>query len=75
MTGKRQKATKVKCKRDESRNKAVKIGGAYSSLEEAFELCWSSFADEHNTLVKSTRRKRKIEQIWMWKPMTTGYIM
>ena len=27
----------------------VNICGIYSSLEEAFEFCWSSFADEHNT--------------------------
>ena len=26
------------------------------SLEETFEFCWSSFADERNTLPKSTRR-------------------
>ena len=26
------------------------------SQEEAFEFCWSSFADEHNTFPKSTRR-------------------
>ena len=30
--------------------------GIYSSLEEAFDFCWSSFADEHNTLPKSTKR-------------------
>ena len=28
----------------------------YSSLEEAFEFCWSSFSDDHNTLPKSTKR-------------------
>ena len=54
MTDKRQKATKVKCKRDESLTKQSK----YSSLEEAFEFSWSLFADEHNTYVKSTRRNR-----------------
>ena len=43
-------------------NKTVKIGGIYSSLEEAFEFCWSSFADEHNTLVKSTRRNVKLNK-------------
>ena len=35
-------ATEVKCKQDESLTKTVKIGGIYSSLEEAFEFCWSS---------------------------------
>ena len=43
-------------------NKTVKTGRIYSSLEEAFEFCWSSFADEHNTLVKSTRRKVKLNK-------------
>ena len=45
------------------------------SQEEAFEFCWSSFADEHNTFPKSTRRNvkfMKIEQICIWNPMTTG---
>ena len=65
MTDKRQKATKVKCKRDESRKKTVKIGGIYSSLQEALEFCWSLFADELNTFVKNDLEKRKIEQIWM----------
>ena len=36
---------------------------------------WSSFADEHNTLPKSTRRNVNIEQICIWNPMTTGFIM
>ena len=50
-------ATKVKCKRNESNNnKTVDICGLYFPLEEAFELCWSSFADEHKTLPKSTSR-------------------
>ena len=35
------------------------MSGIYSALEEAFEFCWSSFADEHNTLPKSTRRNVK----------------
>ena len=67
MTGKRpkaiQKATKVKCKR-----KTVKIGGTYSSLEEAFDFCWSSFADEHHTLVKSTRRNVKLNKFGRGTP-------
>ena len=36
--------------------KQFSFGGIYSSLEEAFDFCWSSFADEHNTLPKSTKR-------------------
>ena len=61
MTDKRQKATKVKCKRDDS-NKTVNICGIYSSLEKAFEFCWSSLADEHNTLPKSTSRNVKLNK-------------
>ena len=38
-------------------NKTVNNCRIYSSLEEAFEFCWSSFADEHNTSPKSTKRK------------------
>ena len=34
----------------------------YSSLQEAFECCWSSLADEHNTLPKSTRRNVKLNK-------------
>ena len=50
------------------------MSGIYSALEEAFEFCWSSFADEHNTLPKSTRKNEKIEQICILNPMTTGFI-
>ena len=56
-------------------NKTVKIGEIYSSLEEALEFCWSSFVDEHNTLVKYRPGEMKIEKIWMWNPMTTVYIV
>ena len=44
MIDKRQKATKVKCKREE-----FNICGIYSSLEEVFEFCWNSLADKHET--------------------------
>ena len=43
-------------------NKTVNICGIQSSLEEAFEFCWSSLADERNTLPKSTRRHVKIDK-------------
>ena len=43
-------------------------------VEEAFEFCWSSFADENYTLPKWTRREAKFEQICIWNPMTTGFI-
>ena len=63
MTDKRQKATKVKCKRDRRiSSKTINICGIYSSLEEAFEFCWSSLADEHNNLPKSTRRNVKLDK-------------
>ena len=45
-----------------------------SSVEAAFEFCWSSFADENYTLPKWTRREAKFEQICIWNPMTTGFI-
>ena len=62
MTDKRQKATKVKCKREESSNKPVNICGIWSSLEDVFEFCWSSLTDEHNTLPKPTRRHIKLDK-------------
>ena len=52
MTDKRQKAAKVKWK---AMNLWVNIW-----------VFWSSFADEHNTLPKSTRRNVNIEQICIW---------
>ena len=67
MTDKRQKATKPK--RDESLTKQSKlVEYIYSSLGEAFEFCWSSFADEHNTLVKSTRRNVKLNKFGWGTP-------
>ena len=38
------------------------ICGIYFSLEEAFEFCWSLFADENNTYQKSTRKKFQARQ-------------
>ena len=65
MTDKRQKVTKVKCTGKGKRgisNKTVNICGIESSLEEAFEFRWSSLADEHNSLIKSTRRRIKSDK-------------
>ena len=42
--------------------------GIYSSLEKAFEFCWSLFADEQNTLPKSTRRKVKLNKFAFGTP-------
>ena len=53
MTDKRQKATKVKCKCNES-VKIVNIYGIQFSLEEAIKFCWTLFPNEHTTLPKST---------------------
>ena len=52
-------------------NKAVNICRVFSSLKELFEFCWSPFTDEHNILPKIDQEKSKIEQIWIWNPMTT----
>ena len=49
-------------------NKTANICGIKSSLEEAFEFCWSSFADEHNTLPKSTRRNIKLNKFAFGTP-------
>ena len=69
ITDKRQKAAKVKCKRDESLTKQpILICGIQSSLEEAFEFCWSSFEDEHNTLPKSTRRNVELNKFAFGTP-------
>ena len=46
----------------------MNIGGIYSSLEEAFEFCWSSLVDEHNTLPKSTRRLVKLDKFVFGTP-------
>ena len=40
----------------------------YSSLEGAFEFCWSSCAGEHNTLVKSTRRNVELNKFGRGTP-------
>ena len=67
MTDKRQKATKVKCKREQSLTKES-IFVKQSSLEETFEFCGSSLADEHNTLPKSTRRHVKLNKFVFGTP-------
>jgi len=50
---------KVKCKPIESKTNICKT---YSSLEEAFEFCWSLPADGRNTFPKSTRRNVKLKK-------------
>ena len=60
MTDKRQKATKVKCKHDESLTKQP-IFVEYSRNTQYF--------------TKIDQEKHKIEQIYIWNLMTTGFIM
>ena len=43
-------------------NKTANVCGIWSSPREAFEFFWSPFADEHNTLPKSTRRNVKLNK-------------
>ena len=70
MTAKGQKATKFKCKRDESLTRQS-IFVEYGLLwKKVFELCWSSFADENNTLPKSARRNVKVNKF----VFETGFI-
>ena len=72
MTDKRQKAAKVKCKRDESQNSQYwwNIVFSKSSIWVLLQLIrrWT----QHFT--KIDPEKRKIEQICIWNPMTTGFI-
>ena len=49
-------------------NKTVNFCGIQTSVEEAFEFCWSSWADQHNTLPKSTRRHAKLEKFIFGTP-------
>ena len=57
ITDKREKATRVKCQRDESLTLQSKL------------------VDDILLFRKIYREKHKIEQIWMWNPMTTGCIL
>ena len=72
MTDKRQKDTKVKCKRDESQTKQsifVNIVFSRGRIWVLLELIhrWT----QHFS--KTDQEKRK--QIYIWNPMTTGFIM
>jgi len=50
MTDKRQKATKVKCKRGSKRDESNRKESIFLKIEKASEFCWSLFAVEHKTL-------------------------
>ena len=43
----------------------------YSSLEEAFEFCWSLFP-KHKPIIK--QEKHKIKQTYIWIPITIKFI-
>ena len=45
------------------------------SLAEALEFCWSSFDKENKTNAIIDQEKHKIEQIYIWSAVITGYIM
>ena len=45
------------------------------SLTEALEFCWSSFVKENKTNAIIDQEKHKIEQIYIWSAVITGYIM
>ena len=72
MTDKRQKATKVKSKRKESLSKQS-IFVEYSLLYKK-HLRFAG-ARWQTTLTKIDQPTRKIGQIYIWNPMTTGFIM
>ena len=75
MTDKRQKATKVKCKREESLQKQS-IFVEYSLLfEEAFEFLLKLVGRWTQHFTKIDQKTRKIGQIYIWKPATAGFIM
>ena len=46
----------------------------YTLLKEAFESCWSSFGEKKNFAIIN-KEKHKIEQIYIWNPMATEFIM
>jgi len=69
MTNKRQKAMKVKCKLGRKRDESTSFR-IYSSLEAA-----SVFRNWTQTFTIVDQEKHKIKQIYIWNPMTTGFIM
>ena len=65
MTDKRQEATKLIYNHD----RQYLLNTVYSSLEEVFEFCWGSFANnEHNILLKLTRRNIKLKKFAFGTP-------
>ena len=63
MTNNRQKATKVKCKRDESITNSQYLWNIFFSRRSInFQFCWSSLEVEHNASPKSTRRNVQLNK-------------
>ena len=67
-TDKRQKHTKIKCKRDESITKQSIFVELIFFIEEAFESYWRSLADKNKQLPKSTRRNIKSNKFSFGRP-------
>ena len=74
MTDKRQKATKVKCKREQSLTKESKFV-EYILPRRGIRVLLELARRWTHHFSKIHQEKRNIERIWMWNPMTTGYIM
>ena len=74
MTDKRQKAKKVKCKHDESLTKQS-IFVEYSLLSKKHLSLLELIRRWTQHFSKIDQEESKIEQICMWNPMTTGFIM
>ena len=69
MTDKRQKATKVKCKRDESLTKQS-IFEEYSLSRRSIWVLLELVRGWEQHLAKVEQEKGKIEHICIWNPMT-----
>ena len=67
MTDKRQKATKVKCKRGKSTTK--------QSIFQGYILLQKKHHSRTQNFNKIDQEKHKIKQIYIWNPVTTGFIM
>ena len=74
MTDKRQKAAKVKCKRDESLTKQS-IFVEYSSSRRSIGVLLELIRRSTQHFTKIDQEKCKIEQIYIWNPITPGFIM
>ena len=74
MTDKRQTAAKVKCKHENLKQNSQYLWNIVISRTSIWVLLdpvcrWT----QHFSKIE--QEKRKIEQIYIWNPMTTGFIM